>query len=399
MARGRSTTADEGPGPASGSAVEVQAPPARLAAAAARHDALVAKVARRRAVRDALVADTRQAVSQVAMRMHALVEEMRRLDGESHALLQALIDDPARSRSQRAELARIYRSLEGDVISARPRPGVRGRAGWDEPADEPPPRGRGRAARGHEPTGEPYTPSRPRPAERGTLRALFRRLAEALHPDKVQDDGERARRTEVMKQVTVAYQEGDYARLVEIELAWAAAVPTIDVAALDVDELARRIAVKERAIAELETQLAALERELRKLRASADGRLARAYAEHGGADGRLPDEREAAADLERMRAVRDFILDFRDGRISFARFREGPGPDDDDGLVDPLADELDDVLADLRAELRGAPREVVAFVEELEQLARDPRIDPRAVLRAVQAAAHGAGVGPRRRRR
>lgn len=398
MARAR-TAAD----PDAGAAVEVQAPPERLRAAAARHDALVERVARRRAVRDALVADTRQAVTHVAMRMEALFDEVAALDRELHALLQALVDDPARSRSQRAEIARIYRSLEGDVILPRARPGARAGQAAPPPIDEPPPR-RGRGARAD----EELASSRPRPAERGTLRALFRRLAEALHPDKVQDDRERARRTEVMKQVTVAYQEGDYARLVEIELAWASAPSDVAGAAgLDADELARRLAVKERAIAELEAQLAALEREIRKLRSSADGRLARAYAEHGGADGRLPDELEVAADVERMRAVRDFVVAFRDGAISFARFRAGPGPDDDsdggdggggDGDSGALA-ELDDVFADVRAGLRGAPRELIAFLAELEQLARDPRIDPRDLLRAVQAAAHGAGVGPRRPRR
>ena len=83
-------------------AIAVQSPPERLRAAAARHDALVARVARRRAVRDALVSDTRAAVTQVAMRMQALAEEAEGLEREIHALMQALVDDPARSRSQRS---------------------------------------------------------------------------------------------------------------------------------------------------------------------------------------------------------------------------------------------------------------------------------------------------------
>lgn len=364
--------------------VAVQAPPARLRAVIALHDTLVGKVRRRRAVRDALVTDTRTAVTQVAMRMHALVEEAHALDREIHALMQGLVDDAARSQGQRAELARIYEHLEGDVITRRPRgPARAGRGGAVADHDDaPPPRARGPASADAR-EAEAFTPSRPKPSERGTLRALFRRLAEALHPDKVQDEAERARRTEVMKQVTVAYQEGDFARLLEIELAWAAAPAALELAPeLDGDELERRVAVKERAIAELQAQLAELEREIRRLRRSEDGQLARAYRVHGGADGRLPDEVDAQADVARMRAVRDFIAAFRDGEMSFARFRQGPGAADDaddadDALeADDVLDELDAMLAALR---RGG-------------------VDPRDLLRAVRAAAHGAGVGPRRRR-
>ena len=38
-----------------------------------------------------------------------------------------------------------------------------------------------------------------------SLRGLFYRLADALHPDKVQDEGDKAQRTEVMKELTQAY--------------------------------------------------------------------------------------------------------------------------------------------------------------------------------------------------
>ncbi|HXK17794.1 MAG TPA: J domain-containing protein, partial [Polyangiaceae bacterium] len=53
-----------------------------------------------------------------------------------------------------------------------------------------------------------------------SLRDIFRNLARAVHPDRAGHDGERARRTEVMKEVTRAYEEGDLARLIEIESTW-----------------------------------------------------------------------------------------------------------------------------------------------------------------------------------
>ncbi|HVV83663.1 MAG TPA: hypothetical protein VHE35_11370, partial [Kofleriaceae bacterium] len=289
-----------------------------------------------------------------------------------------------------------------------------------------------------------------RPPERGTLRTLFRRLAEAIHPDKVQDEHERLRRTEVMKQVTVAYQDGDYARLIEIERTWVARVDDDGGVPDEPDEVERRLAARERAIAELEAQLAELEREIRAVRASEDGKLAREARRADEVGGVTEVESEAAADVERMRAVRDFIVEFRDGGMTFERFRDGPGgsersdpfgePYDDGGDspfggvppgfppgfdpfagfppgFDPFApsragrpgsgrspragagldpstgspfDALDGAFE------RAAPPEVVRLLADLERLARAEGVHPRDLLRAIRAAAYGAG--PRRRR-
>ena len=50
------------------------------------------------------------------------------------------------------------------------------------------------------------------------LQEVYRKLAVALHPDLEQDPGERARKTELMQQVNVAYEAGDLLRLLELQL-------------------------------------------------------------------------------------------------------------------------------------------------------------------------------------
>ncbi|MFM6476490.1 MAG: molecular chaperone DnaJ, partial [Dolichospermum sp.] len=45
----------------------------------------------------------------------------------------------------------------------------------------------------------------------------FLRLAEIFHPDKVKDNETQMTHTEIMKEINKAYQEGDLARLLEIE--------------------------------------------------------------------------------------------------------------------------------------------------------------------------------------
>jgi len=51
------------------------------------------------------------------------------------------------------------------------------------------------------------------------LQEVYRRLAVALHPDLEQDPTERARKTELMQQVNVAYEAKDLLRLLELQLA------------------------------------------------------------------------------------------------------------------------------------------------------------------------------------
>ena len=107
--------------------------------------------------------------------------------------------------------------------------------------------------------GDTQQPSarRPQEGDRGAIRGLFRRLAEALHPDRVQDEQDKATSTEVMKQIAVAYHAGDFARLVEIERTWAASGAPL--ATDDEGELGRRLATMERANEELRKQLRAIE--------------------------------------------------------------------------------------------------------------------------------------------
>jgi hypothetical protein len=300
-------------------ALRVREPSERLRAAADEHDRLLARVTRRRTARDRLEQDVRAAVTNLEGRIAPLIEEGRRLDEQLHAMLEGLVNDGARPRRERDEIARLYRELQdGGILSPRGH-----WADLDATVDghAPPP--------ASDAPGDAAPPSAKRPQEgdRGVLRGLFRRLAEALHPDKVQDEHDKAHRTEVMKQVTVAYHDGDFARLLEIERAWA--VSGAAVATDDDGEVERRVAAIDRANDALRGQLRAIEREIRALRRSEGGRLATDLRRRGG-DGPAVGvtsgfERELAA----LRAMCDFVRRFRDGEMSLAAFLDGPGAEDD----------------------------------------------------------------------
>ncbi|MFJ3056054.1 J domain-containing protein [Herbaspirillum sp. NPDC087042] len=51
-----------------------------------------------------------------------------------------------------------------------------------------------------------------------SIRAVYRRLASALHPDREPDDTERARKTVLMQQVNQAYEKNDLLKLLELQL-------------------------------------------------------------------------------------------------------------------------------------------------------------------------------------
>jgi hypothetical protein len=306
--------------PFAAAALRVRGSSEKLQAALADHDKLLARAARRRAVRDQLEQDLRHAVTQLASRMASLIEETRSLDEEIHAMFDALAGDRSRPRGERKKIRRLHRELEGRVISQRgfwedsSAPGAAQDPEGDVPGDD---------LRG--------APSAPRPPDRSALRGLFRRLAEVLHPDKVQDPADKAARTEAMKQINVAYQDGDFARLVQLERTWSTTgAPLGGRAEDDVD---RRLEALETANGELRAQLRQLEREIRVLRTSPDGELAREVKRHGTVDALT---QQAEEELRILRAVRDFVRGFRDRKISLEAFLDGPdlgGADEDDDEV------------------------------------------------------------------
>ena len=51
-----------------------------------------------------------------------------------------------------------------------------------------------------------------------SLQEVFRKLVAALHPDRAPDDAERARRTELMQRVNVAYGKKDLLQLLELQI-------------------------------------------------------------------------------------------------------------------------------------------------------------------------------------
>lgn len=60
--------------------------------------------------------------------------------------------------------------------------------------------------------------NRPRDSQAPTLRAIYRKLASALHPDREPDPQERARKTALLQRANIAHQNGDLLALLGLQL-------------------------------------------------------------------------------------------------------------------------------------------------------------------------------------
>jgi hypothetical protein len=156
------------------------------------------------------------------------------------------------------------------------------------------------------------------------LRAVFRRLARALHPDTVQDPAEQARRTEAMKEVTQAHQMADLARLLEIERRWCGTAAFIP--ATSADETEQRCLAVTATITALEAQVRSLESELRALRKSERVRAMKSVKrdERGRAQPLGDVVESATADLTAYRRIHDLVRRFRDGKATLDELLGGP---------------------------------------------------------------------------
>jgi hypothetical protein len=150
-------------------------------------------------------------------------------------------------------------------------------------------------------------PSEPRVAgaqqvgqTRRSLREIFRSLARAMHPDQARHETDRQERTQRMKEATRAYEDGDLARLLELEGEWRNA----RAGAAAGDSLARCHEL-EGINRELLKQIRSLTRRLRDAKRDARAELR----------GRLPGE-QATFELDALQQIHEYLRRFRDGKLT-----------------------------------------------------------------------------------
>lgn len=317
------------------------------------------------------------------------------VDGEVHARFQQAMAKPGLSKAKRKKVRDLYEELVLDGVIGPPADATDAADDCPCPACTAARAARGDASEADAGTdgfagfdgapfgGAPFEgrPGGNAPADHAAakkpdrdkgLRALYHKLARQYHPDRAEDDEERAAHGDVMRQVNDAYHSGDTQRLLELSRELG----------VDVEGLVAGTGL----LQELVQQYENLKAELRAMRASFLGTL-------------VVDTRRAARDRsdpplemllayevqkrDELRRVRDFVGGFVEGTVSLAELMEGPPLDDDDEL-DGLSE------LDVLEELEGLDPDDLVLLQQV--LGGDPRGAVfESILRAAAGMAGSAG--------
>jgi chaperonin cofactor prefoldin len=162
-----------------------------------------------------------------------------------------------------------------------------------------------------------------RPDESRKIRQTFLRLAEIFHPDRVRDNETQRRHTEIMKEINRAYQEGDLARLLEIERQHQEGE---SIESNSEDDLSRRCNRLEEENEFLKKQYENLKRELRLVKNTPEGEIVSdcRKARREGIDPIAYMIEQVESQIKVIEQIRNFVKDFREQKITIKEFLAGP---------------------------------------------------------------------------
>lgn len=289
-----------------------------------QHRTLLSKIASKQKEVERLKRLVEEAQQQLHERVEPIAARCRRANAEIASMFEALITSAPTKRGRRA-VREVFHALvsQGVIFPVESQDDPEFDA-HENPGSDP------RNAAGARPEPGPgrggYSAA-PRGAEPGrhTLKALFKRLTLAFHPDRTQDPTEKLARTALMQSVTQAYQTGDLASLLRIERQSAAPgpAPGASGSASAPDEAAQCLAL-ERVLAELRVQLSELKQDARQLERSEA--LQFFSPDVAGRPGKSLDRfvRTVEAELDELTRIRDFVAAFRDKKLTLDEFLCGP---------------------------------------------------------------------------
>ncbi|WP_243902450.1 DUF3891 family protein [Aetokthonos hydrillicola] len=165
--------------------------------------------------------------------------------------------------------------------------------------------------------------SAPRTEASKKVRQIFLRLAEIFHPDKVSDTSTQAYHTEIMKEINKAYQEGDLARLLEIERQHQVGE---SIESNSENDLSRKCTQLEQENQFLATQYENLKRDLAQVKHTPEGGMVAncRKAKRQGIDPIAEMLAQVEFEIKMITDIRDFVRDFRDEKITVKEFIDGP---------------------------------------------------------------------------
>ena len=316
------------------------------------HDWLLKQIKRKRKELTNFLEQMRSIALEIVQRSQPFHERLVELDREIHALFEDIFTTRKLGKQSRKKVEKVYRMLQMmGVLSPKDDEDEENseddwmneeffgsendddsefNSGRFDAEDNAPP--------DHEKTGAS--------SDLKQMRRTFLRLAEIFHPDKVTNDENKEDYEEVMKEVNRAYEEGDMARLLEIERQYELD-KSINIENASKSEIERQCDRLEKNNNMLKTQYESIKSELRWMRRTPEGEMVKEYRSlvREGYDPIEEMVSQAESQIKQVEEVRDFVADFRDKKITIKDFLKGPS------FGRPTEEEMEEMIEEFFAEM------------------------------------------------
>jgi len=320
------------------------------------HESLLKQIKRKRTELNNFVEKMRSLATEVFHRVSPNMQTMAELDAEIHALFAEILTTRKMGKQTQRNIQSLYRSLQmGGIISYKPIEEEDDDDDDDELDElfenDDSQENHQRRRQFWEAEGDSESPTVPRTDESRKVRQTFLRLAEIFHPDKVKDNETQMTHTEIMKEINKAYQEGDLARLLEIERKYEVG-ETID--NNSEDDLSRKCKNIEQQNQILKNQYEKLKQELRLAKNTPEGSMVADYkkAAKQGVDCIELMVETMKSQTKIVAEIRDFVKDFKDKKITIKEFLAGP---------ESLRSMQEDMMEELMEKIMGEFGDIMDF--------------------------------------
>jgi hypothetical protein len=296
----------------------------RLEGLETEHQKLLKQIKKKRTELDKFIEQMRTVATEVFGRANPNFQKIATLNEEIHAIFNEILKNKKLNQKNKKKVEEIYSSLQyAEIIS--PRPFDTEDIEIDEDADEEDfnESKQSRHQYYYQSDSEVESPSASRSESSKKIRHIFLRLAEVFHPDKASDSETQERNTEIMKEINRAYQEGDLARLLEIEQQYQIGE---EIDSNSEDDLSRKCVRIEQQNEVLKKQFESIKRELREVKKTPQGGMVTDFRKFRkqGVDPLDTITEQLESQINIISQIRDYVQKFNQSKISIKEFLRGP---------------------------------------------------------------------------
>jgi translation elongation factor EF-G len=286
------------------------------------HQTLLKQIKRKRTEVTNFIEKMRSLGTEIFHRVSPNFQKIAEIDEEIHSLFKSIFENKKLGKRTRINIEKVYLNLQLTGIISRKYLQERKNQVSEENSDADSPEDN-TEREDYNQQQEWKSSPQIKTEDSRRIRQTFLKLAEVFHPDKTIDAEIQMHHTEVMKEINQAYQEGDLARLLEIERQHNLG-ELID--RNSEDELVRRCKIIKQQNEILKDQYEKLKQELRRAKKSPEGQM-------------LADSRKSAKvgldsidlmlksmeyQINVISEIRNFVHDFQQDKISMQEFMDGP---------------------------------------------------------------------------